>query len=183
MADKIQDLIKIGEKVKAFREANSFSMTNFAKITGVSAPTLCRIEKGGNYTKGKLDAVCAIMGIDSEDLLKTDVLRIPLESVREQIASQVKKLGLRKTELNQIKREQADFHGPSYLVKRAMEEGFLNKFREVNEIQRFIEEEYGVTLLSSSITNALFRKKGIVYRPSGTAKYNQYKYVRGKSKK
>lgn len=183
MANQEEDLIKIGEKVKQFREDNAFSVVNFGKITGTSAAAISRIENGGKYSQAKLSAVCAIIGVKAEDLINTDITQIPKEEIAERINEQVKKFGILKTEFAQIKRERANYHGPSYLVRKAMEDGFLSKYRMVGEIQSHIYEEYGVTLKSSSITNALFRKSGIVYQSSGTAKYHLYKYVRPKTRK
>lgn len=182
MANKVKDLVKIGKKIKQFREGNAFSLVNFAIVTGVSAATLSRIENAGQYSQEMLDPICAIMGINAEDLLTTDVRKIPKEQIADRIADQVEKRGIRKTEFNQINRKRKSFHGPSYLVRQAMEDGFLSQFRHVNEIQTYIRDEYGITLISSSITNALNRKEDIVYRPSGISNYKQYKFVRRKSK-
>lgn len=178
MAKKTQDLIKIGNKVKEFREANGFSLINFAIVTGVSSATLSRIENGGNYTQNKLEAVCVIIGVQPDELLKTNILEIPKEKTAYRIKEQVRKIGVHQSDIQLISAERKIFHGPSYLVKRAIADGYLSKFRKVSEIQAYIEQEYGISLYSSSVTNALMRKDGIVYQLSGVANYYEYKFVR-----
>lgn len=183
MANDSKDLIKMGKKVRQFREENAYSLQNFATITGVSVSSLSRIENAGQYSKALLNKVCAIMGITSEDLLTTDVRKISKKEIDNRVRRQYLRLGLKKDKVNEINKTRETFHGPSYLVRQTIQLGFLDQFRLVGEVRDFIHNEFGVILISSSITNALNRLNCIIVKPSGIGKYNYYKIDRRKINK
>jgi len=183
MASKKQELIAKGQKIKDFRLSLGFSMVNLATLSGISPATISRIENGGKYTPKKLETICELFGIQVNELEKSDLSKISKDDIYKRISDQVKRTGITRTEFSLIRKETKTFHGPSYLIKMSIEDGFLNKFREVGEVQDHIQNEYGVQLLSSSITNALMRKDGIIFQPSGKANYNKYKFVKSNTKK
>lgn len=178
MGNSIRQKLAKGKKIKQFRVGNHLSMVNLSTITGISVTAISRIENGGDYNPVHLDTICSLMGITAKNLLKTDISEISKKAVSERIAIQLKKNGITKTGASKIKYERENYYGPSRLVKRTIEDGFLQEYRVVSEIKEFIEIEYGVTLHSSSITNALNRKKGIMSKKSGVADYKAYMYGR-----
>lgn len=183
MATKKHELIAKGQKIRDFRLSLGFSMVNLSRLTGISPATISRIENGGDYMPKKLASICNLFGVEVSDLLKIDLTKISKDHIYRRISDKVKREGITRVEFSLIKKKTKTFHGPSYLIKRSIEDGFLGQFREVAEVQDHIEREYGVRLFSSSITNALMRKDGIVFKPTGKANYNKYKFVKSRVKK
>ncbi|SEA35681.1 DNA-binding transcriptional regulator, XRE-family HTH domain [Arachidicoccus rhizosphaerae] len=175
MAKNNLDRKRLGQHFKELRTRLGYSLENLASITGVSAPTISRLENGHQITLKKLTFICQVLGISLEDLAGKSYIQISNKQFQANIKKKIEKLPLSSTTYKEINEEAKSFHGPSYLVKMAMEEGYLNEFREVHEIQQHIHYTSKITLLPSSITNALKRNPGIIYKASERNGYLKYK--------
>lgn len=60
------DWKRFGELVKIVREENSFTLRKFADLTGVSAATLCRCEKGLSVEPDHFFTLLQVLGLPFE---------------------------------------------------------------------------------------------------------------------
>jgi len=181
MAKKTLDRKQLGQHLQELRVRLGYSLVSLSSITGVSPATISRMENGSQITLNKLELVCRVLGITLEELSKKSYINISTEQFHANIKKQIRKLPLSSAAYKTINEKAQKFHGPSYLVKMSIEDGYLNQYREVREVQEHIQSKYDTRIVSSIITNALKRNKQIVYAPSERTNYLKYKSAKEKT--
>lgn len=60
----------IGEKIKKYRKARGMTFAAFSELSGISAPTLCRIEQGADMRVTTMLKFCKVFGMDPNTFLE-----------------------------------------------------------------------------------------------------------------
>ena len=170
------DRKQLGQNFRELRKRQGYTLQDLQNIFGVSAPTICRMENGSQSTTKNLEFFCKILGITLEELYSRRYKNITPATFQANINKHINILPLSAASYKRINAKAEKSHGPSYLAKMAVEDGFLNEFREVREVQEYIQSKYNIPLVSSTITNALKRNTAIIHKQSDRRGHLKYKY-------
>src|SRR5690606_25410528 len=127
--------------------------------------------------------ICDVLDITVNELLSNDVSDIQTSDLYKRIENKSRQLGIPKSELRKINKKAASALGPTLLISKSIDDGYLNEFREVQELQRHIYDDSGTQLSSTMISNALTRRPDIIHTTSGNSRKLKYKFDNSKKKR
>ena len=154
----------VARNLKRFLNAIPLSLREFAGILiNVSQATLSRITNGSSTFKyDKLKTIAEAFGVSVADF-QTSSCQVPDREVLVRNLKRFAKKNNPDTNISLILNQDHSAH----FIDLYIHLGRLDNFQSISVIKQNIKEEFGVSLVSSNITNTLSRRKKNVESRAG----------------